>query len=78
MTNIELVLNMLAGVTTTALSKQEQPETFVESAKIAKRGGKVAKNARIDIETQLGKTVISPLNATNKPALEIQENNKKD
>ena len=78
MTNIELVLNMLAEVTTTALSKQEQPETFVESANIAKRGGKVAKNTRIDIETQLGKTVISPLNATNKPALEIQENNKKD
>lgn len=74
MTNIELVLNMLAEVTTTALSKQEQPETFTESKQIAKRGGGVAKNARKDIETQLGKSVISPLNATDKPALEIKDN----
>lgn len=73
MTNIELVLNMLAEVTTTALSKQEQPETFSESKSVAKRGGKVAKNARTDIEQQLGHTVISPLNASNKPSLEITD-----
>lgn len=72
MTNIELVLNMLAEVTTTALSKQEQPETFAESKQIAKRGGTVAKNTRKDIESQLGTSVISPLNATDKPALEIK------
>ncbi len=72
MTNIELVLNMLAEVTTTAISRQEQPETFDESKMIARRGGSVAKNARTDIESQLGQTVISPLNASNKPALEIQ------
>lgn len=72
MTNIELVLNMLAEVTTTAISRQERPETFTESKNIAKRGGTVAKNARTDIEQQLGQTVISPLNATDKPALEIQ------
>lgn len=64
MTDIELVLNMLAEVTTTALSKQEQPETFEESRKVARRGGAVAKNARTDIEGQLGHTVLSPLNAT--------------
>ncbi len=75
MTNIELVLNMLAEVTATALSKQESPSTFEENKKIAKRGGKVARNARADIETQLGKSVISPLNATDKPALEIQAPN---
>ena len=72
MTNIELVLNMLAEVTTTAISRQEQPETFDESKRIARRGGSVAKNARTDIESQLGQSVISPLNASNKPALEIQ------
>ena len=72
MTNIELVLNMLAEVTTTAISKQEQPVTFLENKTIAKRGGKVTKNARADIEKQLGHSVISPLNATDKPALEIK------
>lgn len=72
MTNIELVLNMLAEVTTTAISKQEQPETFAESKQIAKRGGAVAKNTRKDIESQLGASVISTLNATNKPALEVE------
>jgi len=76
MTNIELVLNMLAEVTTTAISKQEKPETFEENKKVAKRGGKVAKNAKQDIEDQLGRTVISPLNATNKPALEIKTDDK--
>lgn len=74
MTNIELVLNMLAEVTTTALSKQEQPETFTDSKLIAKRGGGVAKNARKDIENQLGKSIVSPLNATDKLALEIKDN----
>lgn len=72
MTNIELVLNMLAEVTTTAISKREQPDTFEESKTIAKRGGKVAKNARTDIENQLGQSVISPLNASDKPALEVK------
>lgn len=73
MTNIELVLNMLAEVTTTAISKQEQPDTFEESKTIVKRGGKVAKNARTDIESQLGQSVISPLNASDKPALEVKK-----
>lgn len=72
MTNIELVLNMLAEVTTTAISKREQPETFNENKAVARRGGKVAKNARDDIEAQLGQSVISPLNATDKPALEVK------
>ncbi len=73
MTNIELVLNMLAEVTTTAISKRERPDTFEESKTIAKRGGKVAKNARTDIESQLEQSVISPLNASDKPALEVKD-----
>lgn len=72
MTNIELVLNMLAEVTTTAISKQEQPQTFDDSKNVARRGGKVAGNARKDIEAQLGQSVISPLNAKDKKALEIK------
>lgn len=63
---------MLAEVTTTAISRQEQPDTFEQSKTIAKRGGSVAKNARTDIERQLGQTVVSPLNATDKQALEIK------
>ena len=78
MTNIELVLNMLAEVTTTAISKREQPDTFEESKTIAKRGGKVAKNARTDIESQLGQSVISPLNASDKPALEVKTDSDED
>lgn len=75
MTNIELVLNMLAEVTTTAISKSKEPETFGESLSIAKEGGSVAKNARTDIESRIGKSVVSPLNATDKPALEVKDDN---
>lgn len=78
MTNIELVLNMLAEVTTTAISKQEQPGTFDENKAVARRGGKVAKNARTDIESQLGQSVVSPLNASDKLALEIKAEEDRD
>lgn len=71
MTNIELVLNMLAEVTTTGLSKNENPKTFNESKQIAKRGGNIAKNARKEYEEQLGQSIISPANATNKDLLEV-------
>lgn len=71
MTNIELVLNMLAEVTTTSISKARQPETFGQSRSIAKEGGTVAGNARKDIEQRIGQSVISELNASDKSALEI-------
>ncbi len=70
MTNIELVLNMLAEVTTTAISKQEKPETFNESKEIAKQGGKIAKDTKKQIENRLGRSVISSKNAKNKILLE--------
>lgn len=73
MTNIELVLNMLAEVTTTAISKSKEPETFSENLSVAKEGDIVAKNARTDIENRIGKSVISPINATDKPALEVKD-----
>ena len=72
MTNIELVLNMLAEVTTTTLSRQEQPEGFDESKDVAIRGGKVANTAREEYEKTTGVKVVSPLNASDKPALEIK------
>ncbi len=65
MTNIELILNMLAEATTTEISKAEKPKTVDESKYIAKKGGQVAGNARIEIEQQTGKKVITPLNAKN-------------
>lgn len=74
MTNIELVLNMLAEVTTTALSKQVRPETFDENKKVAKEGGATAKEARDAVEKRLNKSIISPLNAKYKPALEVKNN----
>ena len=63
MTDIELALNMLAEVTTTAISAQEKPESFDESRKVARRGGGVARDARKSVEKQLGQSIISPLNA---------------
>jgi prophage antirepressor-like protein len=73
MTNIELVLNMLAEVTTTAISKSKEPETFSENLQVAKEGGTVAKNARVDIEERIGKSVISPLNAEDKTLLDVKD-----
>ena len=78
MTNIELVLNMLAEVTTTAISKTKEPETFRQNISIAKEGGYVAKNARSDIEKRIGKTVISPLNASDKFALEVNDSDEEN
>lgn len=72
MTNIELVLNMLAEVSTTAISKTREPKTFAENKNVATEGGRIAKTARKNLEKQIGQSVVSPLNASDKPALEIQ------
>lgn len=69
MTDLELIFNMLAEATTTELSKQLQPEGFEESRTVAKRGGRATKAARLDIEKELGKPIISPLNAEEKDKL---------
>ena len=63
MTNLELVLNMLAETSTTELSKKQNPKTFSENRNIAKKGGAVAGIARKDLEKKLGESIISPLNA---------------
>lgn len=73
MTNIELTLNQLAEVTTTLLSRQQEPNTFAKSKKIARQGGQVAKNTRKDIENRIGQSVISSLNARDKNLLEVKQ-----
>lgn len=74
MTNLELVLNMLAEVTTTAISRSRQPETFSESRNIAIEGGNVAGSARKEIEQRTGQPVISPINANDRLALDTNLN----
>lgn len=63
MSNLELVLNMLAEATTKEFSEKEDPQTFNESKKIANRGGTVAGNTRKDIEKQLGDSIVTSKNA---------------
>ena len=69
MTNMELVLNMLAEVSTTEISKVENPEGFYESRDVAQRGGNIAGNARREIENVTGKKVVSPHNGIYKNLL---------
>lgn len=64
MTNLELALNMLAETATTELSKQQNPKTFRENAKVAQKGGSVAQAARVQLEHQLGRSVISSAKAS--------------
>src|ERR1035437_1730395 len=63
MTNTELILNMLAEASTKDISEVVKPETYVESKKVAKQGGNVAKVARQELEARTGKKVVSALNA---------------
>ena len=63
MTNLELALNTLAEATTTELSKEHKPKTFAANRKIAASGGRIVGNTRKEIEEQMGKSVISPINA---------------
>ena len=61
MTNEELVMNMLAELTTSNITKEEHPGTMSEHARVAERGGSVAKVAKEAFEKQTGKKVVSPL-----------------
>jgi hypothetical protein len=67
MTNLELVLNMLAEVTTKEFSKKENPKEFSESLEVAKRGENVAGNARREIESVTGEPVVSDENFLDVP-----------
>ncbi len=63
MTNLELVLNMLAKATTTEISKEKKPKNFDENKKIALQSGTIAGNTRKAIEAKTGKKVVSNMNA---------------
>ena len=63
MTNLELILNMLAEVSTTEISKKQKPKGIQQNKTVAKKGGKVAKQARNEIEKQTGDNIVSSKNA---------------
>lgn len=63
MTNLELVLNMLAEASTTEISKEKKPRGIDENIDVARKGGNAAKKARLEIEKQTGKSIISSKNA---------------
>jgi len=63
MTNTELILNMLAEASTKDISQAVNPSTFHESKIVAEQGGNIAGNARKELESKIGKNVVTDLNA---------------
>jgi len=61
MDDLELIFTMLGERVTTEISKKEKPETFSENKNVAKRGGKVAGDARRNTEKELGRSIINPM-----------------
>lgn len=76
MTNKELVLNMLAELSTKEISEVQNPESFDEHIDVARRGGNVAKEARLKLEQETGKPVVTPQNA--KDMLRLQSGETED
>ena len=72
MTNMELILSMLAEESTREISASTFPRNMVEHHQVAASGGGVAKNARAEIERKTGRKVISPLNASDAAALDVE------
>ena len=75
MTNKELVLNMLAELSTKEISETINPKLFPEHEDVACRGGNIAKEARLKLEAETGKKVVSPLNARKIQSIETKKNN---
>ena len=80
MTNEELVMNMLAELTATNITKEEHPESMSEHARVAERGGSVAKVAKEAFEKQTGKKVVSSMSRkryleSQQPRLELDDSN---
>lgn len=78
MTNRELVMNMLAELSTKEISESQNPETFGDHIDVARQGGEIARNARMELEAKTGKPVVSPLNAKDGILLNKKESNKKE
>lgn len=75
MTNTELVLNQLAEISTTELSRSTNPHGYGETEKVTVTGGRIAANARKELETELGRSIISHLNASS--PLQLDDTKKK-
>ena len=75
MTNLELALNTLAEATTSEISKQHKPKTLEDNRRVAARGGSIVGNTRKEIEANIGKSIVSPLNAKKKGLPENPEKN---
>jgi prophage antirepressor-like protein len=75
MTNTELVLNMLAELSTKNISESSNPETFDEHAEVAVKGGEIARHARMELEQKTGKSAISSMNAKQGLLLNEKQNN---
>ena len=71
MTNMELILSMLAEESTREISAATRPDNMIDHHKVAASGGGVARNARLEIEQKTGRKVISPLNASDAGALDV-------
>ena len=71
MTNMELILSMLAEESTRQISASTLPNNMIEHHQVAASGGSVARNARIEIESKIGRRVVSPLNASDTGALDV-------
>ena len=75
MTNKELVLNMLAELSTKEISESQDPKTFEEHKNVAFQGGSIARNARTELEEKTGQKVVTPLNAKNILQLKQEKEN---
>ena len=64
MSTIELALNTLAEASTTEISKRRNPKTMKQNMQVAKEGGEVAKAARLQLETTIGESVVTPIKAS--------------
>lgn len=73
MSNMELVLNMLAEASTTEISKNQNPKTLDENKTVAKKGGSVAKEARKKLELETGQNIITKQNYLKKPQKQIKK-----
>ena len=78
MTNRELVMNMLAELSTKEISESQDPETFGDHINVARQGGEIARNARMELEAKTGKPVVSPLNAKEGLLLNNKEERNKE
>lgn len=78
MSNVELILNMLAEASTTEISQNEKPETLEENKNVARKGGKVAKAARVQLEETTGKSVVTSQNAKDLQSLPLLSGDNED